>query len=47
MTVNSAWALRNLGIDETRPARGTAGATKGPAANIQRQLIDFDSEGVG
>jgi nucleoside phosphorylase len=47
LTVDSAWALRNLGIDETRPSRGTAVATTVRAADIQREIIDFDSEGVG
>jgi hypothetical protein len=45
VTVDSGWARRNLGIEyATGAARDEAGAPDEDRA-IQRELIDFDSEG--
>lgn len=50
MIVDGAWAERNIGFDPTKTAAPAAEAHEGVASSVdindlQRQIIDFDSEG--
>lgn len=45
MTVGRAWAVRNLGIDETVPIAAPPLTLAADHPELQRELIDFDSEG--